>query len=306
MTANQDDFTQFFTPKSAAGTPGTDEKFQAFSVKSINTEQRRITAVASSEIIDRDNEIVSLAAIKAAVKEYMKNPVILAGHSHRLNDGRSPVVGSVVDYKFQGKDFVITVEFADTELGREYWELYKNKHQRAFSMGFGVHKSHEESRGNKRVRIIDEIELYEISAVAVPANPAALAKAKSFVQQKRIERDVKKILDDADVFEKLLDKFDQLSSEYGDPFGNIPEDSYLWEKFSAAEIEILKDLEKSSEGWGFDEDFPYEDCCGGDIKDESDVGGGDFVKAVTSDSGASDDEIESGGDDEPDYFEFFV
>ena len=75
----------------------------------------------------------------------MKNPVILAGHSHRLGDGRSRVVG----YKFQGKDFVITVQFADTELGREYWELYKNKHQRAFSMGFGRRNSKREDRAPK-------------------------------------------------------------------------------------------------------------------------------------------------------------
>jgi len=79
----------------------------------------------------------------------MKNPVILAGHSHRLGDGRSRVVGSVVGYKFQGKDFVITVQFADTELGREYWELYKNKHQRAFSMGFGRRNSKREDRAPK-------------------------------------------------------------------------------------------------------------------------------------------------------------
>jgi hypothetical protein len=79
----------------------------------------------------------------------MKNPVILAGHSHRLGDGRSPFVGSVVGYKYQGKDFVITVQFADTELGLEYWERYKNKHQRAFLMGFGSRNSKREDRAPK-------------------------------------------------------------------------------------------------------------------------------------------------------------
>ena len=257
MRTNTDvDFTQFVTPKAIGQSgSGADNRFQAFSVKSIDTEKRQITAVASSEIIDRDGEIVLISAIKKAVKGYMKNPVILAGHSHRLSDGRSPVVGSVVAYKFQGKDFIITVQFADTELGREYWELYKNKHQRAFSMGFRVRNSKMETRDGRNIRIITEIELYEISAVAVPANPAALSKSKSFVQQKKIEAEKLRILNDDEAYIKLLD-------EKGDDYnaGNF-------ENLSEAEIALFKDLD--DQGWGFDEEFCRENGLRDEVDDKS-------------------------------------
>jgi len=180
-----------------------------FSVKSINVEQRRIEAVASREMVDRDGEIVSLSAMRAAIKEYMKNPVILSGHSHRLGDGRSPVVGKVVDYRFQGKDLLITVEFADTDLGLEYWKLYRDKYQRAFSIGFRGLQTREENIDGKRVRVFTDIELLEISCVAVPANPAALSKGKmTFAQRKAAAREKQRILDDVDALCRLFDRFD--------------------------------------------------------------------------------------------------
>lgn len=294
---NQDDFTTYFKPKSAAETPGIHEKYQAFSVKSIDAEKRQITGVASSEIIDRDGEIVSIEAIKRAVPAYMQNPVILAAHKHRTDSGRSPVVGSVVAYKFQRKDFIITVQFADTELGREYWELYKNKHQRAFSMGFGVKDSKSEIRNGKTVRVITSIELYEISCVAIPANPAALVKAKNFVAAKRLEREQKKILDNPDLFEKLLDRYEAVAFESGD----IPEGSDLWEQFSAAEKQILLELQTDSVDFAesIDKDWPGEEIdCGFDDFVE------DYEKSITGDSGAAEDDFDFPAENEPDYMEY--
>lgn len=297
------DFTEFFTPKTGK-TPGADDRFQAFSVKSIDTEKRQITAVASSEIIDRDGEIVTLAALKVAVKSYMQNPVILAGHSHRLDDGRSPVVGSVVAYKFQGKDFIITVEFADTQLGNEYWNLYKNKHQRAFSIGFRVLNHNVDVRDGKRVNVITDIELYEISCVAIPANPAALSKAKSFIQRKRIDREKQRIFD-TDAYVDLVMRFEKLEYEHGDLLENIPADADVWKQFSAAEIELLKELEQAADDFGAatmnPEFWADEDFDGDEIEGESDTLDEDYAKAITGDSGAFYDEIESGCVDEPDY-----
>lgn len=300
------DFTGYFTPKETAG-PG--HAVQSFSVKSIDTEKRQITAVASSEIIDRDGEIVSLAALKAAVKDYMRNPVILAGHSHRLGDGRSPVVGSVVSYAFKGKDFLITVEFADTALGLEYWSLYKNKHQRAFSIGFRVLDSKAENRDGKHVRVITAIELYEISAVAIPANPAALSKSKSFVQRKQIEREKKRILNDTDAYTDLIMKAERLEDEHGDVFGNIPADSAVWKQFSPAEMELLKELEAAAV------DFAKATWDGGGFDDEDDAGEAnaglpddwdeDYDKALSGDPAACFDEFETGGGDETDYTNYF-
>jgi len=47
--------------------------FSAMKVKDVNQDERRVTACISSEIIDRDDDIVRLSAMKAAMPAYMKN-----------------------------------------------------------------------------------------------------------------------------------------------------------------------------------------------------------------------------------------
>ncbi|MDH4203522.1 MAG: HK97 family phage prohead protease [Phycisphaerae bacterium] len=284
VTIDKDvDFTSYFVPKSA-NEEAEVKSLRSFSVKEIAPDERQITAVASAEIIDRDNEIVTAAAMRKAMKAYMANPIILAGHNHRLQDGRSPVVGKVVSYSFQGKRTLITVEFADTELGNEYWKLYRDRFQRAFSIGFRGLEWADETHAGKRVRIFKSIELFEISCVTVPANPAALSKSKSFVQQKKIEAEKLRILNDDEAFCKLLDRYDELTYEHGDAFLNIPPDSEAWEKFTPAEVAVLKDFQDSCGSDDFEDFSMIEDCCGGDIDDESDRDIGKSINGLESKS----------------------
>ncbi len=171
--------------------------------------KRIISAVVSSEIIDRDGDIITAAAMKAAMAEYMKNPVILAGHQHRLTDGKSPVVGRVINWRQEGKKTICDVEFVDTELGLEYWQLYSGKFQRGFSIGFKIISYEEKYIDGKRVNVITEIMLYEISAVGVPANQDALSKSAKrrldFVESKR-----------AAAAESLVDIFNPSGIDLGD------------------------------------------------------------------------------------------
>jgi len=176
------------------------KELEIFSVKSVDVESRQITAIASTETLDRHNEIVSLGAFKKAIPGYMKNSVILACHQHRLSDGRSPVVGSAVKAWVEKKAFYIVVEFAKTDLGEEYWQLYSQNHQKAFSIGFRVIKSSYKMIDGKNVMVIEEIELIEISCVAVPANPDALSKSKQqkkdFVRGKREHKEAAEFFDE--------------------------------------------------------------------------------------------------------------
>lgn len=154
--------------------------------------ERRIIAAVSDEVIDRDGDIVTAEAMRAAMPGFMRNPVILAAHTHRLADGRSPVVGHVVKWWAEGSKTVCEIEFADTDLGRDYFALYSGKIQRAFSIGFRPLKQERRVIDGKSVNVITEIELFEISAVAVPSNPEALSKShsakKDFVESKKRER----------------------------------------------------------------------------------------------------------------------
>jgi HK97 family phage prohead protease len=150
---------------------------------------RQIEAIASAPSIDRDCEIISIEALKAALPGYLRNPVILASHTHKTGNGDSPVVGKCIAARVDSQGLHVTIEFADTELGQQYWKLYQDKFQRAFSIGFMPIRDEERMIGGKRVRVFTEIELMEISCVAVPSNRDALSKSAKrkagFVGQKR-------------------------------------------------------------------------------------------------------------------------
>ncbi|HUS48486.1 MAG TPA: HK97 family phage prohead protease [Phycisphaerae bacterium] len=142
-----------------------------------------LEAVASTGDEDRQGEIIEPGAWGKGLDAYRRNPVILAAHQHRLTTGNSPVIGSAVKIEPAGEALVFHMKFADTQLGREYAALYRDRHMRAFSVGFmssnGEWRDSASPGGKtKRVWVHTEVELLEISAVAVPANPEALARMR--------------------------------------------------------------------------------------------------------------------------------
>ncbi|MBW8017072.1 MAG: hypothetical protein FVQ82_12875 [Planctomycetes bacterium] len=153
-------------------------------VKSINTEQRTIDVLASTADKDRDGDIIKPSAFKKNIKSFLANSVILACHQHRLQTGSSPVIGSAIPetVKITSEGLVFTMKFAKTALGEEYWILYRDGHMRAFSVGF-IPVKWEDTRDDKgrcALRTYTEVELLEVSAVPVPSNPHALARAKGY------------------------------------------------------------------------------------------------------------------------------
>jgi HK97 family phage prohead protease len=146
----------------------------------VNEDRRSIRFVVSSEEVDREREVVTSEAMAAAIKDFADNPVCLAGHQHRLADGMPPVVGSwdTESFKISGKRSEMDLIFAKTVLGETYWQLYKDRHMRAVSIGFRILDAYEEVKNSVRIYIITKIELYEISCVPVGANASALSKLK--------------------------------------------------------------------------------------------------------------------------------
>jgi len=158
-------------------------QFLFATVKTINEEQRTLDAVVSTRDIDRHGDIVLPSAFVENIDSFKANPVILATHQHRLDNGSSPVIGSAIPETIQiGKtDVTFTMRFATTALGEEYWQLYKDKHMRAFSIGFiPIEWTDEEDEQAGYIRTYTKIELLEVSAVPVPSNRRALARAKGY------------------------------------------------------------------------------------------------------------------------------
>lgn len=166
----------------------------ALRIKSVDKKGRRVTAMASTPDLDRDGEIILPSAFKESLARFMRNPVVLTSHNHRLDDGRSPVVGNVVDAKVSGEGLLVVIEFhAETELAEEYWRLYSEKIQRALSVGFIPQESEWQQQDGERVLVHTKVELLEISCVPVGSNRQALTRAQQlrhdFVEQKKFERE---------------------------------------------------------------------------------------------------------------------
>ena len=151
------------------------------SVKSVQEDQRTVQAVVSTNRVDRDQEVVIPSAFEKWLDIFLENPVFCAGHQYVGPSGKSTVIGHWIDLHITDDGLVGTVKFAETPLGEDYWQLYKGKHLRAFSCRWQTHQHEfrELDLGGgimKRIRVFTEVELLEISAVAIPANRDALAQ----------------------------------------------------------------------------------------------------------------------------------
>jgi HK97 family phage prohead protease len=193
-------------------------------VKALDTDSRTLEAVASTKDKDRDGDIILPSAFKDSLTAFMANPVILAGHQHKLSSGSSPVIGSAVpeSIKITDDDVIFRMRFAETPLGEEYWQLYKDGHMKAFSIGFIPEKWEDSKDSQSRfgtLRTYTQIELLEISAVPVPSNRRALARVRGYFDDKDditkeirelVETSLKKSTDQ--LKNKLLDELDEIKT----------------------------------------------------------------------------------------------
>jgi HK97 family phage prohead protease len=104
----------------------------------------------------------------------MKNPILLWGHNYF--DIKS-IIGAVTSVEPKEKEVVMKGVFADTETGQAARKLYEDGILKAVSVGFMVKERTE--------NIITKAELLELSFVSVPANPEALALAKTMKFEKQ-------------------------------------------------------------------------------------------------------------------------
>jgi HK97 family phage prohead protease len=145
-------------------------------VKAVGEEGRGwdIEVVCSTDAADRDGEIIDQAGWQ--LDAFRQNPVFLAEHQHRLDNGRSPVLGSFKQIAVvPSVGLVGRITFAETALGQEYKTLYKDGHMSAVSVGFTPLASEPLAAGKTRSgKRYTKMELLEVSACPVGANREAL------------------------------------------------------------------------------------------------------------------------------------
>ena len=172
-------------------------KYLFAQVRDINEKDRTLEAVASTSDRDRHGDIILPSAFTETLPSFKANPVILATHQHRLSTGSSPVIGSAFPDSITVGDEAVTfrMQFATTDLGEEYWKLYREKHMRAFSIGFiPIEWTDEKDENLGYIRTYTKIELLEISAVPVPSNRRALARVKGLYHEDEITDVLKDLL----------------------------------------------------------------------------------------------------------------
>lgn len=131
-----------------------------------------IEAVINTADVDRYQTIVDPAG--AELEEYAENPVLLWQHGLDSNIGNWPV-GKVSKLN-KGAEIVAALLFDSSPLGQELDRLYREKMLRGFSIGFIPKAYVVEMIAEQEILRYTKWTLVELSCVAVPANPKALAR----------------------------------------------------------------------------------------------------------------------------------
>ena len=153
----------------------------AFSVKapaSVDVEARTIEAVISSNTVDRDGEIIHPKAFEKRIDTYMKNPVVLWSHDPSSN---API-GRVDALEINDDTIEAKMTFRPkgaSALADDVFDAYATGFLKTFSIGFRVFEVHQpkdsEGKSAGPLEVVDA-ELFELSAVPIPANPDAAVK----------------------------------------------------------------------------------------------------------------------------------
>lgn len=168
-----------------------------------------ILIAGSTEELDRDGEVI--LADGWDLKNYKKNPVILAGH-----DYHSPAIAKAVSVKVEDKRLMFKIKFppmGDYPLADVYRKLYKGGFMNASSVGFRAQEWVDGDGKKTPYRTFTKTELLELSLVTVPANASALTEMRG------VQDAVKKgVLNSEDV--KALQDFAKQAIEGSKENGN--------------------------------------------------------------------------------------
>lgn len=151
-------------------------------VKGVSVEDRTVEAWVTTSDLDRDGEIVESRAFEEHIEAFNANPMFLWMH----NPHAAPL-GKVAQLDLHDDKIGALIEFRDSDerVGSDgpspnaALQMYADQTLTSFSIGFRVHEykaGHKREDGTREPSRITKAELYEVSAVTVPANPKARVK----------------------------------------------------------------------------------------------------------------------------------
>jgi HK97 family phage prohead protease len=243
------------------------ERHLFLTVKQVDDQNPNIVhATVSTDEIDRYNEVVQPSAFAEALPAFLANPVVLPAHQHRLENGEPPVIGNVITdtIRISEHQIDLDIEFDTDDLGQKYARKYQKKIMRAFSIGFRGLTGEYKDQDKTRVWIWTKIELLEVSAVAVPANRGALARALGYYETDRADGG------SGELMERLLAELAEIKA-------GVNLCKSLWDRGSVSE-DLRMDLEEIKQLLTPDQEGLARELLLGELDDLSDPAGDDIAE----------------------------
>lgn len=157
--------------------------FTTITKKELNDEEMSLIAYANkSNVIDRSGDLITDDAWQ--LDNFNNNSVICAFHQY----SRPPIAKALWVKVVKGEGLRMKIKFASTDEGKEFYQLYKEGILNAFSVGFrGLEYKYIEDFDQEDIEkysvggdiprcVFTKVELFEVSAVAIPDNQAALVE----------------------------------------------------------------------------------------------------------------------------------
>jgi hypothetical protein len=141
--------------------------------------RRIIYGYCSVAIVDREGHKISIAALKTAVDNFMKNPEyknLNVFHSD-ITIGRilpkwtDPETGKIWKTEVDDVGWLVVAEVRqDLEIANKVWKEILNGNIRSFSIAGSSKSKHEAYENGQAFTSIDELEIAEITCCEIPVN----------------------------------------------------------------------------------------------------------------------------------------
>ena len=197
-------------PQIREGNMSHRSKFIRPEIKVVDKSAGLITAVVSTESVDRDGDIIRQAHWD--LNHFKAHPILLSSHNYR---GLQNQIGEWTAMGVSENKLVGEAKYYIKEGNPEADWGFKlaSKGRAAFSVGFVPDMSKAksiDSNGNLSYEFMGQ-ELLEVSQVTVPSNADALQTFKSIGLHPELEAIVTEIMDDMDIKEQVADIAEQPS-----------------------------------------------------------------------------------------------
>lgn len=163
-----------------------------------------IEGYANTVTKDRAGDIIPKEAweTKNAMTNYLKNPIVLAYHSH------SNPIGKMID--FEVTELGLKIKAKISKGAGDVYQLIKDGILSTFSVGFGILDAEYDHKSD--TYYINDVELHEISVVAVPCNQDSVFSVAKSMKSNDFELFKTNITPEGDIKEEKLMNEEELKA----------------------------------------------------------------------------------------------